>query len=189
MAGRTPFLQLPQEDWPSTKSFENYKSNESHCLAELSNSVTGTDMKDIFSFEKYNSFEKLIRIMSLVLRFIDNGKLNVENKTGNLTVDEINRAKLLLIKNEQKGFLSCNEIKKELANNLSVFLDKNGLLHVKGGLKNSLLPHETKFPILLNKNSLLVRAIIFDFHRKVLHSGLKDTLNELRYNFWVTQGR
>ena len=36
--GGTPFLQLPHEDWPSTKYFENYKSNESHYLAGLSNS-------------------------------------------------------------------------------------------------------------------------------------------------------
>ena len=51
------------------------------------------------------------------------------------------------------------------------------------------MPYVTKFSILLNENSLLVRAIIFDCRRKVLHSGLKDTLNELRYNFWLTQGR
>ena len=65
-----PFLQLPQEDWLSTKSFENYKSHESHCLAEWSNSDINTDMKSIFSFEK------LIRITSFVLRFTDNIKLN-----------------------------------------------------------------------------------------------------------------
>ena len=60
-------------------------------------------MKNIFSFEKYNSFEKLIRITSFVLKFIDNIKLKLENKTltvGNLTLDEINRTKRLLIKNE-----------------------------------------------------------------------------------------
>ena len=34
-----------------------------------------------------------------------------------------------------------------------------------------------------------MRAIIFDCHRKVFHSGLKDTLNELRCNFRVTQDR
>ena len=151
------------------KNFENYKSNESHCLAGLSNSDIDTDMKNIFSFEKYDSFEKLIRITSFVLRLTDNIKLKVENKTlvvGNLTFDEINRAKCLLIKNEQKGFLSSTEIKKELANDLSVFLHANSLLRVKGRLQNSSLPYETKFSILLNKNSLLVRAIIFDFHRK-----------------------
>ena len=64
-------------------------------------------MKNIFSFEKYNSFEKLIRITSFVLRFIDNIKLKVENKTFivvNLVLDEINRAKRLLINNEQRLF-------------------------------------------------------------------------------------
>ena len=149
-------------------------------------------MKNIFSFEKYNSFEKLSRITSFMLRFIDNIKHKVDNQTlivCNLTLDEINSAKRLLIKNEQKAFLSCNEIKKELANNLSVFPNKNGLLRVKGRLQNSLLPYETKFQVLLNKSRLLVTAIIFDCHRKVLHSGLKDTLNELRCNFWLTQGR
>lgn len=76
-----------------------------------------------------------------------------------------------------------NEIKKELANNLNVFLDKNGLLHVTGRLQNPLLPYRTKFPILLNKHGLLVRVTIFDSHITVLHSGLMDTLNELRCNF------
>ena len=64
-------------------------------------------MKNIFSFEKYNSFEKLIRITSFVLRFIDNIKLKVENKTFivvNLVLDEINRAKRLFINNEQRLF-------------------------------------------------------------------------------------
>ena len=37
-----------------------------------------------------------------------------------ITVDEINRAKCSLIKNDQKDFLNSNEIKTELANNLKV---------------------------------------------------------------------
>ena len=80
-----PFLQLYQEDWPSTKNLENYKYSESHCLVELSNSDIDTDMKNIFSFIK----------------------LRLENKTlvvGNLTLDEINCAKCLYIKRKQKAF-------------------------------------------------------------------------------------
>ena len=65
------FLQLSQEDWTNTKNVVNYKSNELHCLAELSNSNIDTDMKNIFSFNKYISFEKLIRITSLCKTFID----------------------------------------------------------------------------------------------------------------------
>ena len=65
------FLQLSQEDWPNTKNVVNYTSNELHCLAELSNSNIDTDVKNIFSFDKYNSFEKLIRITSFCKTFID----------------------------------------------------------------------------------------------------------------------
>ena len=89
----------------------------------------------------------MIRIAPFVLRFIGNIKLKLENKTlavGNLTLDEINCAKCLLIKSEQKGFLCNNGIKKELADNLSVFLDKNGLLCVKGRVQNLLFSYEIK---------------------------------------------
>ena len=89
----------------------------------------------------------MIRIAPFVLRFIGNIKLKLENKTlavGNLTLDEINCAKCLLIKSEQKGFLCNNGIKKKLANNLSVFLDKNGLLCVKGRVQNLLFSYEIK---------------------------------------------
>ena len=89
----------------------------------------------------------MIRIAPFVLRFIGNIKLKLENKTlavGNLTLDEINCAKCLLIKSKEKGFLCNNGIKKELANNLSVFLDKNGLLCVKGRVQNLLFSYEIK---------------------------------------------
>ena len=89
----------------------------------------------------------MIRIAPIVLRFIGNIKLKLENKTlavGNLTLDEINCAKCLLIKSEQKGFLYNNGIKKELANNLSLFLDKNGLLCIKGRVQNLLFSYEIK---------------------------------------------
>ena len=121
-------------------------------FSRLSNSDIDTDIKNTFSFEKYNSFEKLIRNTSFISRFIDNMKLKVENKNlvvGNLTLDKSKRTKCLLIKNEQKVFLGNNKIKEELANNLSEFLDKKSLLRVKRRLLNSLLPCETKFPILL----------------------------------------
>ena len=68
------FLKLYQ------RRLKNYKSNESHCLVELSNDNLDIKLKDIFSFKKYNCFEKLIRMTSFLLRFIDNMKLKVENK-------------------------------------------------------------------------------------------------------------
>lgn len=54
------------------------------------------------------------------------------------------------------------------------------LRHVNRRLKISLLPYETKFTILL-----IVKAGNFDCRRKLLHSGLKDTINKMN----VTQGK
>ena len=48
---------------------------------------------------------------------------------GNLMLGELNYIRCLLIKNEQKGFLINNEIKK-IANNLSEFLYQNNNLHL-----------------------------------------------------------
>ena len=61
-------------------------------------------MRNIFSFEKDSSFEKLIRVTSFVLRFIDNNKVQVKHETlvvGKLTLEKVYLAKYLLIKNEQ----------------------------------------------------------------------------------------
>ena len=73
-------LKGPQSLKLRQRRLKNYKSNESHCLVELSNDNLDIKLKDIFSFKKYNCFEKLIRMTSFLLRFIDNMKLKVENK-------------------------------------------------------------------------------------------------------------
>ena len=62
-------------------------------------------------------------------------------------------------------------------------------MRVKGRLENSLLPYSCKYPILLNRDSYLTELIVLKCHLFVLHSSVKDTLNELRCNYWVTRGR
>ena len=62
LAGGTSASAIVSRKLAKHKKFKSYKYNESHCLSELSNSDIDTDVKNIFSFEKYNSFQKLIRI-------------------------------------------------------------------------------------------------------------------------------
>ena len=70
-----------------------------------------------------------------------------------------------------------------------MFVDKDGILRMTDRLVNSSLQPDAKFPILLEKDSYLTDLIILDCHKKVKHSKVKDTLNELRSTFWVPQGR
>ena len=66
----------------------------------------------------------------------------------------------------------------------SFFNDHFGWCFKKRGLKNSILPYKTKSTVLLK-----IMAINFDCCRSLLHSGLKDTINDMTFNFWVMQGK
>ena len=48
---------------------------------------------------------------------------------------------------------------------------------------------EIKYPILLPKESHLTRLIVEDRHKRVKHSGVQDTLLEVRETFWIPKGR
>ena len=66
----------------------------------------------------------------------------------------------------------------------SFFNDHFGWCFKKRRLKNSILSYKTKSTILLK-----IMATNFDCRRSLLHSGLKDTINDMTFNFWVMQGK
>ena len=44
-------------------------------------------------------------------------------------------------------------------------------------------------PILLDKDHYLTRLIVTDAHVRVIHNGVKETLTELRSEYWLVKGR
>ena len=44
-------------------------------------------------------------------------------------------------------------------------------------------------PVVLPKDHAFTAKVIEDYHRKVLHSGVRATLAELRSRYWVPKGR
>ena len=59
----------------------------------------------------------------------------------------------------------------------------------RGRLGNSDFPYNTKHPIILPKDYPLTRLVVQRAHHCVVHSGIRDTLTELRSHFWIPQGR
>ena len=47
----------------------------------------------------------------------------------------------------------------------------------------------SRHPILLDKNHHLTRLIVVDAHLCVMHDGVKETLTELRSEYWLVRGR
>ena len=78
---------------------------------------------------------------------------------------------------------------KSLKDQLGLYFDDNGLRRCKGRLQNTSIPFDAKHPILLPADHHLTVPIINDCHQRVLQDGVKETLTELRYRFWITKGR
>ena len=72
---------------------------------------------------------------------------------------------------------------------LSPFL-QDGLIKVGGRLENSSFSYEVKHPTILPQNSLLAFLVINHHHCiKVAHSGVNATLNSVRKQYWIENGR
>ncbi|XP_074651569.1 uncharacterized protein LOC141906225 [Tubulanus polymorphus] len=67
--------------------------------------------------------------------------------------------------------------------------EEKKLLKVGGRLRNSLLPEETKNPIILPPGEKLVEKLIMWYHVIYGHTGTVQTLADLRCRYWLIRGR
>ena len=67
--------------------------------------------------------------------------------------------------------------------------DDAKLLRYGGRLKNADIPYEFKHPVILPKNHRFTDLVIVFYHCIVKHNGTRDTLNTLRSEYWIPQGR
>ena len=72
---------------------------------------------------------------------------------------------------------------------LKVFEDKAGVLRCKGRIENSTLPYSAKFPVLLLRKHHFTNLVILNCHESVKHNGVRETLTEVRSNYWIIKGR
>ncbi|GBN46894.1 hypothetical protein AVEN_122159-1, partial [Araneus ventricosus] len=144
-----------------------------------------------------NSYVKILRIFSYVLRFVNVIKSNVI-VSGPLSASELDQAENRLIGMVQGEVFSaeirnlqCNKgvLPNSKLRNLNPFLDSDGVLRVGGRLGNSELPYVTKYPAILPNRHKLTNQIIVYFHLKNLHIGASSLLHCVRERFWPLNGR
>ena len=71
----------------------------------------------------------------------------------------------------------------------NLFEDDKGVVRCQGRLGNSELMNSAKYPISLDTSHHFTTLVVWSCHNKVLHGGVKETLAELRSNFWIVRGR
>ena len=142
----------------------------------------------------------------------NNAKKISEQKPRPITVDEMEKAEIVILKLAQNYSFSdeISALKEVLAENhsdprakirserkriktisslfrLDPFIDRNGLLRVGGRLGKSIsLPEDLMHPVILPKKSHITTLVIRHSHEKVAHTGRGNTLNELRSKYWIT---
>ena len=72
---------------------------------------------------------------------------------------------------------------------LNINCDKNNLFRCEGRLKNAPLAYQAKALYLINSEHYLATLIVNDIHTGFKHISIKQTLIELRQNFWICRGR
>lgn len=145
----------------------------------------------VIDINRYNDFLKLLRVTAFVLRFISNIKAKREKKqlvqTSYVLPSEYKAAKLAWIKDNQSS-LDGKQL-REIKNNLNLQHDTAGVLRSYSRLKNAKLAFNRRAPIFINREHKLADIIVYYSHLKVLHRGVKQTLTEMRGEYWITRGR
>ena len=198
------FLRKPVEFWPEKERFEHCKqaNNEFIEFEEVEGNPVNVNVhlvheercniSNVISIERFSDVNKLYRTTAYVLRFARNLKARIDNTETALTADletsEIENAKIKWFRAVQadirrdKGF-------ENLKANLNLFEDENKVLRCRGRLGNAPLDFESRYPVILPRDGHFTDLIIDQCHKTVKHNGVKDTLTELRSNFWIVKGR
>ena len=147
------------------------------------------NLNNIIDVERFSSYLQLLRVTSCVMHFINRLTNNLKNSLLDLhLVDsvELKKAEILWIKPVQHDLYDWKQF-KQLNADLRFFIEDD-ILRCKRRISNASLPHDSKNPIYLPKCDFSTPLVKFN-HFKVLHNGIKDTLNELRTRFWISKTR
>ena len=154
----------------------------------LSGVSPGARIECIMDIGHFSSYERLINSTAYVLTFLGNLKKKLKSTDeGDRETDSeeyLRRAEVMWI-----GAAQRDHIKKDWMKQFTLYLDSDGIWRCRGRLGNADLPYNTKHPVILPRDHPFTKLVVRRAHQRVIHSGVKDTLNEVRSRFWIPQGR
>lgn len=142
---------------------------------------------NLIKIQNFSNFTRLINILTHVLKFCS----ILRRQSGSTAFDGSERkfAEILLIRDAQVS-LKAHKNFPVWEKQLSLFEGDHGVLRCRGRIDNALgLSYSTKHPVILPGDHHLTTLYIRRAHARVLHNGTKETLTELRSQFWVIKGR
>ena len=71
--------------------------------------------------------------------------------------------------------------------NLGIFVDEEEIYRSGGRLHKVSLSFELKHPAIIPKDHHITELIVKDSHNKVYHNRVKETLTQVRSQYWITR--
>ena len=202
------FLMTP--DWPFQPSEEilknklkNYDSNEinvdSVYQETTANTASVTPNVLTLEWQRYSSYEKLLRIVAFILRILPRFSGN-RTKTGAITdpveLESAEQKLFFLVQsetfpNETKNLLkTCSLSKPSVIKDFSPFIGPNGLLRAQGRTKHlEIVNFDVKHPILLDSRHPAVRLFLEHLHEKHCHQGVEYLRALIQQKFAIVKLR
>ena len=140
-------------------------------------------VSQLINIEGYSNIRRLLRVTATVLKFT-----NLARGRRKKTLDLLQEARLLWIREAQEEITDEKGLKNS-HHQLGMRKDEEGLWRCHGRMENAQLEAAAKKPILIDRKHHLATLLIREAHEKVLHSGCKATLTELRSRYWIVKGR
>ena len=177
--------QLVEEvapDLPQECSLELRKPM--NCVSEtMVTLTTNIDMAGVVPLERYSGLAKLLSVSAYVLLFIR----RLRNCNSSL-VEMMEEARRYWVR-EAQAMLQRDAKFEMWLKQLNLFLDSQEIWRCGGRFHNAELPYSTKFPIVLPSKHRFTELVVQHSHERVFHNGVKETLTEIRSQYWIIRGR
>ena len=161
---------------------------------------TATKPNCIVPLDHYSSFERLVRTIGWILRFVKNCRIQKLDRivSSYLTVPELHHTERYLCAIVQSDHFSTeiNSIKsnKPLHKGncllpLSPILDSENLLRVGGRQQQAKISYSRMHPVILHAKHPITRLIIMSEHKHLLHGGPILVMSSLSRKFHIFSAR
>ncbi|XP_070138848.1 uncharacterized protein [Drosophila bipectinata] len=189
------WLQEPEDHWPKVTLTSPDPSTI--CEEQAAKVIHAHTCASTDSFvESFSSYSRLVFSTAFINRFIHNTRCKREARlSGPISVKEFSKAMYTLVRVVQQEAFS-HELSKLRANKslsksnklsqLSPFIDAQGILRVRGRLRNALqLTTQQRTPIILPKSHHFTDLVIKNAHLNTMHGGVQLTRAIIHQQFWI----
>ncbi|XP_069139220.1 uncharacterized protein [Argopecten irradians] len=197
-----PWITQPQS-WPVWKecdttvlsAIENTETENCSETAKDKRMEPTSNVMDIVQIERFNSYQKLLRVTAYVIRFVDNLRKREDRNQGKLTAGELQRAANMWIRDIQHNIysteLEClrSRTQHHLIRQLKLYIDPGNMLRCGGRINNAPIPTDAKFPLLLPGKHKFTHLLIQDTHQRNCHAGTGTVVTLLRQRVWIPAAR